>query len=47
MRCDDPRLFQEWALQWRGAGVTLEVVPVVPSRETQAVVAPHLDAPGD
>ena len=43
MRCDDLRLFQEWALQWRGYGVSLEIVPVVPSKETQAVVAPHLD----
>jgi len=39
MRCDDPRLFQEWVLQWRGLGVTFEIVPVVPSNETQAVVA--------
>src|SRR5215469_16452237 len=39
MRCDDPRLFQEWVLQWRGFGVTFEIVPVVPSKETQAVVA--------
>jgi hypothetical protein len=43
MRCDDPRLFQEWVLQWRGLGVTFEIVPVVPSKETQAVVAPYLD----
>jgi hypothetical protein len=43
MRCDDLRLFQEWALQWRGLGVSLEIVPVVPSAETRAVVAPLLD----
>ena len=43
MRCDDPRPFQEWVLQWRGFGVTFEIVPVVPSNETQAVVAPYLD----
>jgi len=43
MRCDDQRLFQEWVLQWRGLGVTFEIVPVVPSEETQAVVAPYLD----
>lgn len=47
MRCDDPRLFQEWVLQWRGLGVTFEIVPVVPSKETQAVVAPYLDRSGD
>ena len=43
MECDDLRLFQEWSLQWRGLGVTLEIVPVVPSKETREVVAPHLD----
>ena len=43
MRCDNPRLFQQWALAWRGLGMTLEIVPVVTSRETQAVVAPFLD----
>lgn len=43
MECDDLRLFQEWSLQWRGLGVTLEIVPVVSSKETRDVVAPHLD----
>ena len=43
MRCDDPRLFQEWVLGWRGAGVTFEIVPVVPSTQTMEVVAPHLE----
>ena len=46
MRCDDLRLFQEWCLQWRGSGATLEIVPVVPSKDTQEVVAPYLDPPG-
>jgi hypothetical protein len=49
MRCDDLRLFQEWVLQWRGFGVTIEVVPVVSSKETSEVVAPYLPplpAPG-
>jgi hypothetical protein len=45
MECDDLRLFQEWVLQWRGLGVTFEVVPVVPSKETREVVAPYLDKP--
>ncbi|MCC7275021.1 MAG: DUF3303 family protein [Alphaproteobacteria bacterium] len=45
MRCDDPRLLQEWVLGWRGTGVTFEIVPVVPSRETRAVVDAHLDRP--
>jgi uncharacterized protein DUF3303 len=42
MRCDDLRLFQEWCLHWRGTGATLEIVPVVSSKETREVVEPHL-----
>ena len=42
MECDDPRLLQEWILSWRGCGVTFEIFPVVPGRDTAAVVAPHL-----
>jgi len=45
MRCSDLRLFQEWALQWRGSGATFEIVPVVPSTEAREVVAPYLDPP--
>ncbi len=41
--CDDLRLFQQWSLQWRGSGATFEIVPVVPSKDTRDVVAPHLD----
>jgi hypothetical protein len=43
MECDDLRLFQQWVLQWRGFGATIEVVPVVPSKDTREVVAPYLD----
>ncbi|MGE0823109.1 MAG: DUF3303 domain-containing protein [Candidatus Binatia bacterium] len=43
MESNDLRLFQEWALQWRGFGVTFEIIPVVRSKETQEVVAPYLD----
>jgi hypothetical protein len=42
MRSDDARLFQEWILQWRGCGVTFEIVPVVPGKETREVVSSHL-----
>jgi hypothetical protein len=42
MECDDARLFQEWVLQWRGLGATFEIVPVVSSKDTRDVVAPHL-----
>lgn len=42
MECDDLRLLQQWVLQWRGTGVTFEIVPVVTSKDTREVVAPHL-----
>lgn len=45
MECDDLRLLQDWVLGWRGSGMTFEIVPVVPSAETRAVVAAHLDKP--
>lgn len=45
MRCDDLTLLQQWVLGWRGLGVTFEIVPVVSSVETRAVVAPLLDRP--
>jgi hypothetical protein len=44
MECDDARLLQQWILGWRGLGVTFEIVPVVPSKDTREVVAPHLDS---
>lgn len=43
MECDDPRLLQEWILNCRDLGITFEIVPVVPSKETREVVAPFLD----
>ena len=43
METDDLGLLQEWVLSWRGCGVTFEIVPVVSSAETRAVVAPFLD----
>ncbi len=43
MRCDDARLLQEWVLQWRGLGVTFEIVPVVPSKDTRSVVETYID----
>ena len=42
MECDDLRLLQEWVLNWRGMGVSFEIVPVVPSTQTREVVAPRL-----
>jgi hypothetical protein len=43
MECDDLRKMQEWTLHWRGLGATFEIVPVVPSADTRAVVEPFLD----
>jgi len=42
MECDDLRLIQQWVLNWHGAGVTIEIVPVVPSKNTTEVVGPRL-----
>jgi Protein of unknown function (DUF3303) len=47
MRCDDLRRFQEWTLQWRGLGVTFEIVPVVTSAESRSTVSPFLEARPD
>ena len=46
MRCDDLRLIQAWILEWRGSGVTFEIVPVVTSQEARALVEPCLEPPG-
>ena len=43
MECSDLRRLQEWIIQWRGTGVTFEIVPVVTSKETRELVAPLLD----
>ncbi len=45
METDDLTLLQRWILQWRGLGVSFEIVPVVPSKDTRAVVEPLLDQP--
>lgn len=45
METDDARLLQEWILSWRCLGVTFEIIPVVPSKDTREVVAPFLDQP--
>jgi hypothetical protein len=37
--CDDARLIQKWVLEWHDL-IDFEVVPVVGSKETAAVVAP-------
>ena len=46
MECDDLRPLQQWVLNWRGSGVSLEIVPVLPSKVTRELVTPLLDRPG-
>ena len=46
MRCDDLKLLQAWIFGWRDCGVTFEIVPVVSSAETRAVVEHYLQPPG-
>ncbi len=41
MECNDLRVFQEWAVKWQDL-VELEIVPVVPSRETVEMITPLL-----
>lgn len=43
MACDDLKLLQQWVLNWRGSGVSFEIVPVLPSKDTRAIVESHLD----
>ncbi len=44
MECDDARLLQEWILHW-GNLADFEIVPVVPSKQTRALVESKLDDP--
>ena len=46
MECDDLRKLQAWVLHWRGLKATFEIVPVVPGKDTAAIVAPTLDQDG-
>ena len=43
MECNDLRLIQQWFLNWRGSGVTIEIVPVVSGKDAMEVVEPRLD----
>lgn len=40
MECDDASLFQKWIANWRDL-VDFEIVPVVRSTETKALIAPE------
>ena len=41
MECADPRLLQQWVVQWQEL-IEFEFVPVVPSKETAEAVTPLL-----
>ena len=41
MECADPRLLQQWVVQWQDL-IEFEFVPVVPSKETAEAVTPLL-----
>lgn len=41
MECDDMRLLQQWVAFWNDL-VEFEIVPVVPSTETQQIIEPLL-----
>lgn len=43
METDDLRLLQAWVLEWRGLGVTFEIVPVLQSKDTREIVTSVLD----
>jgi hypothetical protein len=43
MRADDAALLQQWVLHWRGLGIRMEIVPVVPSAQVRAMVEPLLE----
>ncbi|MGL5806454.1 MAG: DUF3303 domain-containing protein [Xenococcaceae cyanobacterium] len=42
MECDDPKLFQEWILQWQDLG-EFEIIPIVSSKETAEIVTKAID----
>ena len=41
VECDDPRLFQQWAIRWQDL-IDLEIIPVVPSKQTAEAINPFL-----
>jgi inactivated superfamily I helicase len=43
MECDDARLLQQWVAFWADL-IEFEIVPVVPSADTRAVIEPLLEA---
>ena len=41
IECDDPRLFQEWILQWQDLA-EFEIIPIAPSKQTTEIVTKFL-----
>jgi hypothetical protein len=41
MECADPRLLQQWVVQWHDL-IEFEFIPVVPSKETAESITPLL-----
>jgi len=41
MECDDPRLFQQWIIQWQDL-MEFEIIPVIPSKETNEMITAML-----
>jgi len=41
MECGDPRLFQQWVIQWQDI-IDFEIVPVVPSKQTMETISTFL-----
>ena len=41
MECDDPRLFQQWVIQWQDI-IDFEITPVVPSKQTMETIGTFL-----
>ena len=42
IECDDPRLFQQWILQWQDLA-EFKIIPVVSSKQTTEIVNRFLD----
>lgn len=43
MRADSAAALQAWVLTWQGLGIEFEIVPVMPSKDVQGLIAPILD----
>lgn len=41
MECDDPKLFQEWLLQWQDL-VDFEIIPITTSAQTTEIITKKL-----